>query len=284
MNTRILPLALVCAVLYISSLASSQMPSGEAGASAPLPPYTAEFHTTRQRTLANGATITREAKELMARDSQGRTVTATTQIPAVEGDRTFTNIHVNLPDRTIMSWNSDSKQVRVIHMRPLGSTGCWSSVPAGLRDSPAASPALPASSVGSGSVAGTGAAGVLLSSPSGESPSLARRSAAIPPVREELGTDAILGVEVKGTRIARTTPVGRIGNDVPLVHTLELWTAPSLGGLVLREVTDDPQIGKSTREVVSLDLNEPDPGLFVPPADYEMVDENMHQVPCQAGR
>jgi hypothetical protein len=68
------------------------------------------------------------------------------------------------------------------------------------------------------------------------------------------------------------------------VHTLELWTAPSLGGLVLREVTDDPQIGKSTREVVSLDLNEPDPGLFVPPADYEMVDENMHQVPCQAGR
>jgi hypothetical protein len=107
------------------------------------------------------------------------------------------------------------------------------------------------------------------------------RTAPNQPQREELGTDTILGVEVQGARMTRTTPAGRIGNDEPLLRTEEIWSAPSLGGLVLREITDDPRTGKSTREAVSLDLSEPDPAVFQPPEGYEIVDQELHEVPCQ---
>lgn len=112
-------------------------------------------------------------------------------------------------------------------------------------------------------------------------PIVAPRSAPMRPVREDLGTDTIMGVEVRGTRITITTPVGRIGNDQPLVRTEERWSAPSLGGLTLRDINNDPQSGKSTRELVNLDLSEPDPSTFQPPEGYEVVTEEMHQVACQ---
>jgi hypothetical protein len=92
-----------------------------------------------------------------------------------------------------------------------------------------------------------------------------------------------MGVEVRGRRVTLTTPVGRVGNDVPLVRTVETWRAPSLGA-VLRRIVDDPRTGKSDFEVVSLDLNEPDPSVFAPPEGYQVIDEEMHQIPCHAAQ
>ena len=120
----------------------------------------------------------------------------------------------------------------------------------------------------------------MLSSQAANAPSSQARLAPIQSTREDLGTDTILGVTVVGLRFTRTTPAGRIGNDVPLVRTTETWTAPNLG-LVLRQIVDDPQNGKTTREVLSLDLNEPDPAIFAPPEGYEMIEEEMHPVPCR---
>ncbi|MGA7339808.1 MAG: hypothetical protein WBE72_03385 [Terracidiphilus sp.] len=37
----------------------------------------------------------------------------------------------------------------------------------------------------------------------------------------------------------------------------------------------------SARELVSLDLSEPHPSVCQPPEGYEVVTEEMHQVPCQ---
>jgi len=102
-------------------------------------------------------------------------------------------------------------------------------------------------------------------------------------VREELGTDTIMGVEVRGYRTTVTTPVGRIGNDQPLVSTTETWTAASLG-ITVRQISEDPRMGKTTREMVNLDLSEPEPSVFQPPAGYEVLNEEMHEVPCQQAR
>jgi hypothetical protein len=96
---------------------------------------------------------------------------------------------------------------------------------------------------------------------------------------EDLGKDTIMGVDVYGQRTTVTTPAGAEGNDEPLVRTDESWMAPSLG-MVLRSVSDDPRMGKSSREVVSLDLSPPDPALFQPPADYKVETEVLQPVPC----
>ncbi len=288
MNSRCLTLA--CAVsfafLAVPLPASAQLVSSAANGSVPSLPYTAEFRTTRVQTLANGATITRETREVRARDAQGQTMMAITPIPAVDGEKTFTTVHVDLADRTVIDWNSGSRRARVLHMQPMGSGGCWSSEPSNDSTTVAVTP--PRAEAGGGVVGGTlgaGSGGGFAGSVQlPDVPPQSLRQAPIKPQREDLGTDTIMGVEVKGFRITHTTPPGRIGNDVPLVRTEEIWTAPSLGGMVLREITDDPQSGKSTRELVSLDLSEPDPSVFAPPEGYEVVDEQMHPVPCQSAR
>jgi hypothetical protein len=89
----------------------------------------------------------------------------------------------------------------------------------------------------------------------------------------------ILGIEAHGTRYTTTTPAGEIGNDQPLVRTQEDWFAKG-SGINVRNVTDDPQQGKHSMELVKLDQGEPDPALFQPPDGYEIVTEEM--VPCDA--
>jgi hypothetical protein len=46
-------------------------------------------------------------------------------------------------------------------------------------------------------------------------------------------------------------------------------------------VTDDPRTGKRTRELVELSQSEPDPATFQPPEGYEVVTQELHEVPCQ---
>jgi hypothetical protein len=248
----------------------------------PTQPYTAEFKTTHVQTLANGTTITRETKEVMARDSQGRTMNETTRIPDSPDQPAITFVNVSDDvNHTQSNWNSDGKRVRVMKMPPDRPRGtCWSTISPGLTmgigpmPPPPPPPAPAAVAPGGGGMGAGGVAGVIFSGPAQGS-----NAAPIRPVHEDLGTDTIMGVEVRGYRITRTTPAGRIGNDRPLVSTTETWMAPSLG-LAIRQITDDPQTGKMTREVVSLDLSEPDPSVFQPPADYEVITEEMHEVPC----
>ncbi len=249
---------------------------------APGQPYTAEFKTTQVQMLANGTTVTRETKQVMARDSQGRTMTATTHIPATPDQPQVTFVRVNDEvDHLQSNWNSQTKQARVIKIpadRPRGT--CWSTASSDstMRIGPIPPPPpAPAPQSGGGGIGSGGIAGAVLSTtPPASNP------ARIRPVREDLGIDTIMGVEVHGYRTTRTTPVGRIGNDRPLVSTLEIWTAPSLE-ITIRQISDDPRTGKTTRELVSLDQSEPDPSVFQPPADYEVVNEEMHEVPCRQG-
>lgn len=226
--------------------------------------YTAEFKITHVRTLANGTTITRESSRVQARDSQGRQIWINTSAQEYGNHGTNTSAHIDDPVAgTRIDWNSQKKVVTVVEL-PLEDQrhGCWRAegghtmhYPADRTTRLATPPADPAATIPANAI---------------KEP---------PPVFEDLGDAVILGVEAHGQRTTRTTPAGEIGNDQPLVHTTETWTAKGGLGLQLRYLADDPQNGKEDQELVNLTRGEPDAALFQFPDGYEVV--NVEMVPCR---
>ena len=204
-------------------------------------PYTAEYKVTRVQTLANGTTITREDNEVRVVDAQGRERWETTRWSKEQGSVTDVNVHDPVA-RTHTFWSTLAKRATV-HPQPgsVQTHGCSER-----------SAASETHSTGIHAVAGA---------------SPAR------PTVENLGTDTIQGIEARGTRHTTTIPTGEIGNEAPLVSTYETWTAikPDLHQLLVRQINDDPRQGKTTWELTSFTQGDPDPALFQPPADYEIV-------------
>jgi hypothetical protein len=83
--------------------------------------------------------------------------------------------------------------------------------------------------------------------------------------------------DISGT--AWTIPARTIGNSDDLVRTDEVWfsTTPGLSGFNVRQVYDDPQSGRMTRELVKFTQGEPDAALFQAPADFEVVTQETHE-------
>lgn len=233
--------------------------------------YTAEFKTVNVQTLVNGTTITRETKEVRARDSQGRTLVVTTQPQ-------FANGRIENPvDNTQITWNtaikSGIKKASVIHLLPQDQRhGCWASDSRRMGIQYDAGASAPGTSTGGGG--GQGLAGSILASGEPRETSNPERT------HEALGTTMIQGLEAKGDLWTTVIPTGHAGNDSPIKTTQESWRAPGFP-FPLRDIYEDPRMGKRTREVVSLTIGEPDLSLFQTPEGYEVVNEEMHEVPCQ---
>ncbi len=89
----------------------------------------------------------------------------------------------------------------------------------------------------------------------------------------DLGTESIQGIEARGRLHTTTIPAGAIGNDEPLVSTKEVWTAITAGlnGLLVRDTSNDPRQGKTTRELTNLSPGDPESTTFQPPEGYEIV-------------
>ena len=88
---------------------------------------------------------------------------------------------------------------------------------------------------------------------------------------DSLGTQTMEGVMVEGIRTTTTFPVGFFGNDRPISTVRETWTSRDLGMAVLTK-SSDPRSGESTTRLTNILQAEPDASLFLPPADYEIVD------------
>jgi hypothetical protein len=88
---------------------------------------------------------------------------------------------------------------------------------------------------------------------------------------EDLGTQMIEGVWAKGSRMTTTVPVNVQGNDRPLTRVYERWFSEELNTTVLIK-RSDPQNGETTERLTKIDRSEPDPSLFVPPADYTITE------------
>ena len=230
--------------------------------------YTAEFKVTNVQTLGNGAKITQEYTTVQARDSQSRTLFATTMIQQYGDPTLITRFNVlDQANGNQTTWDSQVKKATILKEPPAEQRhGCWQSPSGNMKQGCLANPSNSAN--GQADTAGKASTGVhVLTEPQGPQQ-----------VQEDLGTATIQGIKAHGRRSTWTTPVGEIGNDQPLVHTQEDWLADGLG-IEVRHVDDDPQQGKRTTELVKLDEGEPDPALFQPPEGYEIVTEEM--VPCK---
>lgn len=210
----------------------------------PQTPYTAEFKITRIRTLENGTTITHESTEVRAADSHGRTMTATTTRQPSGEESTFTSVFDPVAG-TRSSWvTPGQQQVTVFSMHPREAVA------------PCAGAAAPAKNLAQ--------------------PAEHRTS-----TTEDLGVETIEGVEARGRRTTITTPVGLIGNSEPLVSTHESWLSTTMRpSLAVREINDDPDSGRMTKELTSISLSEPDESVFQFPQGYEVVNREPAAPAC----
>lgn len=84
-----------------------------------------------------------------------------------------------------------------------------------------------------------------------------------------IGDKFIGGVAVQGRRITFTIPVGERGNSQPIVSVHEWWFSTELG-VVMADLTDDPERGRTEMVLENFSRTEPPATLFVPPAGYQI--------------
>ena len=66
------------------------------------------------------------------------------------------------------------------------------------------------------------------------------------------------------------------------VGFFEFWKAiaPGLSGLEVREVSEEAQSGKTSKELVKFSQTEPDAAVFRPPISYVIVNREVNADPC----
>ncbi len=85
--------------------------------------------------------------------------------------------------------------------------------------------------------------------------------------KESLGTQVIDGVSAEGTRITKTIPAGKIGNDKAIQIVSERWYSQDLQ-IVVKSTHTDPQFGTTTYTISNLQKTEPAATLFTVPTGY----------------
>jgi TonB family protein len=90
--------------------------------------------------------------------------------------------------------------------------------------------------------------------------------------KENIGSDTIEGLVVRGTRVSQTYAPGALGNDRALTVVTEYWYSQDLRINLLTKRTD-PRYGVQTVRVTELTRQEPDAALFAIPDDYKLVRE-----------
>ncbi len=89
---------------------------------------------------------------------------------------------------------------------------------------------------------------------------------------EKLGTQMMEGVLAEGRRVTSVIPAGVEGNDAPMTIVRETWNSPQIQMVVLSKTTD-PRSGENTMRLTNITIGDPDPALFQPPGDYQVVDD-----------
>ncbi len=91
--------------------------------------------------------------------------------------------------------------------------------------------------------------------------------------REDLGTQAVEGVNAVGTRTTITIPAGQIGNERAIEIVDERWFSPDLQTMVMTRHSD-PRAGETVYRLTNINRAEPDHSLFDVPADYTLREDS----------
>lgn len=198
-------------------------------------PYAAHTETEIVQTLVDGNRIVHKTGGFVARDSAGRTrrEQSVSAVGALFGRADSPRIVALVDPVEGVAFFLD-EHARLAHRRP-------------LRDG-ALPPIMPPSSRGQ----------VRHAAPAEEA------------VETSLGTRIEGGLRLDGVRRTITTPAGAIGNEKPIVTTVERWYSPELQVLV-STVHDDPRIGEIRFRLLDIVEAEPDSALFRIPEGYEIV-------------
>jgi len=85
---------------------------------------------------------------------------------------------------------------------------------------------------------------------------------------KDLGTKKISGLVCTGTLVTTIVPVGKMGNEKPIVITDESWRSTDLQ-MVVERMVKDPLIGTRLVEFQNITRREPEPLTFQPPDGYK---------------
>jgi len=89
---------------------------------------------------------------------------------------------------------------------------------------------------------------------------------------ENLGDQTFDGIHATGTRMTTTIPVGKMGNEQPILVTSERWYSPELKATIMTK-HNDPWAGELKTQFTNVNTAEPDASLFAVPSDYKIVEE-----------
>jgi len=220
------------------------------------------------QTLNDGTHITQtQMHTKQFRDSQGRTRTERPLIP-MRGDAQDSPMVVEITDPLAGVRYTLDVQNKIAHrvavQSPGGASGgIISNTPWFVANGPVPPPPPSASAV-------TTRTGTMQAVITQASPATVR--ALRDTTEEKLPPQTIEGVLAEGVRHTTVIPEGAEGNDRPFSITSETWTSPDLKMVVLSK-NNDPRNGESIMKLINISRNEPDPLLFQPPPDYQIVDE-----------
>lgn len=91
------------------------------------------------------------------------------------------------------------------------------------------------------------------------------------PKVEQLGKQAVEGVEAEGQRVTMTIPAGAIGNEREISVVSERWFSPELQTVVMTRHSD-PRFGETVYRLTNINRSEPARALFEVPSDYTVRD------------
>jgi hypothetical protein len=196
-------------------------------------PFTASFSSESTQTLADGNHIQRKNSGTLARDAQGRT-RRDMSLPAIGAWTT------SGAPREVSMINDPVSGVHYVleHERKIAREFGPPDVP------------MDKGKHGQGGIVST------------------KRTPADPNVTTApLGTQTIGGVPAEGTRITHTIPAGAIGNDLPIIVTVERWYSADLQTDIMIK-RSDPRSGDTVMQFSEIVRQVPDASLFQVPADY----------------
>jgi hypothetical protein len=212
-------------------------------------PYSAQAVTQFTQTLADGNHIQRTTTASMVRDSQGRTRTerSLAAIGALAG--------------------SGAASKAVFINDPVAGTGYM------LDATHKTARQMPA-------MANRHRSGSPEFSPSTGAASAIKQRSTANIKTDDLGTQVIDGLSVQGKRKTRTIPAAQAGSarDIEIVN--ETWYSADLQMVVMSR-TSDPRFGDSVYQVTNINRAEPDPSLFMVPADYQLQQGRPGGAPTQ---